>query len=127
MPKTKPLYIAFVWHHHQPYYKDLTTGEYILPWVRMHGIKDYYDMAAILKIYPNVRQTFNFAPVLIEQINDDTSGKAQDRFIQLTLKEPSELTQDEQVLIMYNFIIANQDNMIKPHHRDVEWLSKRGH
>ncbi|HIE26145.1 TPA: glycoside hydrolase [Candidatus Poribacteria bacterium] len=127
MPKTKPLYIAFVWHHHQPYYKDLTTGEYILPWVRMHGIKDYYDMAAILKEYPNVRQTFNFTPVLIEQINDYTNGKAQDRFIRLTLKDPSELTQDEQALILYNCFIANRDNMIMPYPRYAELLSKRGH
>ena len=144
MSETKPLYIAFVWHHHQPYYKDLTTGEYILPWVRMHGIKDYYDMAAILKGYPNVRQTFNFAPVLIEQINDyvrfahfasakadrlclTVTGKAKDRFIELTLKEPSELTQDERVLILYNFFTANRDNMIMPHPRYAELLKKRGH
>ena len=127
MPDTKPLYIAFVWHHHQPYYKDLTTGEYILPWVRMHGIKDYYDMAAILREYPNVRQTFNLVPILIEQINDYVTGKAKDRFIELTLREPSELTQDEQVLILYNFFIANQDNMIMPHPRYAELLKKRGH
>ena len=150
MPETKPLYIAFVWHHHQPCYKDLMTGEYILPWVRMHGIKDYYDMAAILKDYPNVKQTFNFAPVLIEQINDYVrfahrpvptktgqlrlvarneaiTGKAKDRFIELTLKEPSELTRDEQVFILYNFFIANQDNMIMPHPRYAELLKKRGH
>jgi len=134
MPDTKPLYIAFVWHHHQPYYKDLTTGEYILPWVRMHSIKDYYDMAAILRGYPNVRQTFNLVPILIEQINDYVrpsgrreTGKAKDRFVELTLKEPSELTQDEQALILYNFFIANQDNMIMPHPRYAELLKKRGH
>jgi len=127
MPETKPLYIAFVWHHHQPYYKDLTTGEYILPWVRMHGIKDYYDMADILKEYPNVRQTFNFAPVLIEQIHDYITGKANCRFIELTLKRPSELTRDEQIFILYNFFIANQDNMIMPHPRYAELLKKRGY
>jgi alpha-amylase/alpha-mannosidase (GH57 family) len=127
MPEEKPLYVAFVWHYHQPYYKDLKTGEYILPWVRMHGIKDYYDMAAILKEYPNVRQTFNFSPVLIEQINDYITGKANCRFIELTLKRPSELTQDEQVFILYNFFIANQDNMIMPHPRYAELLKKRGY
>ena len=127
MSKTKPLYIAFIWHHHQPYYKDLMTGEYILPWVRMHGIKDYYDMAAILKKYPNVRQTFNFAPVLIEQINDYIAGKAKCRFIELTLKKPSELTRDEQVFILYNFFLSNQDNMIMPHPRYAELLKKRGY
>jgi alpha-amylase/alpha-mannosidase (GH57 family) len=44
-----PLYIAFVWHMHQPYYKDDITGTYILPWVRMHGIKDYYDIPTSIR------------------------------------------------------------------------------
>jgi hypothetical protein len=51
-----PLSIAFVWHMHQPYYKDDLTGTYVLPWVRMHGIKDYYDMPAILNDFPAVRR-----------------------------------------------------------------------
>ena len=45
--KDRPLHIAFLWHMHQPYYKDPTSNKFIMPWVRLHGIKDYYDMAAI--------------------------------------------------------------------------------
>jgi len=33
--------LALLWHMHQPYYEDLATGEHILPWVRLHAIKDY--------------------------------------------------------------------------------------
>ena len=40
-------YVAILWHMHQPYYEDLATGEHVLPWVRMHGLKDYYGMAAL--------------------------------------------------------------------------------
>ena len=54
-----PLSIAFVWHMHQPYYKDDLTGSYILPWVRMHGIKDYYDMPALLNDFPAVKRWFD--------------------------------------------------------------------
>jgi len=43
-----PLNLAILWHMHQPFYKDLVTGEYVLPWVRLHAIKDYYDMAALI-------------------------------------------------------------------------------
>jgi len=42
-----PLNVAFVWHMHQPYYRDLVTGEYMLPWVLLHGTKDYLHMAQV--------------------------------------------------------------------------------
>src|SRR3990172_2025100 len=63
-PIEPPLYVAIVWHQHQPlYYKDPETGIYTRPWVRVHATKDYYDMAAILKNYPQVHVTFNLTPV----------------------------------------------------------------
>ena len=36
----KPLHVAFVWHMHQPYYKDDLTNTYLLPWVRLRSAKD---------------------------------------------------------------------------------------
>ena len=35
--------VALLWHMHQPFYQDLVTGEHILPWVRLHGLKDYWQ------------------------------------------------------------------------------------
>ena len=46
---------------HQPFYKDLDSGEYKLPWTRMHALKDYYGMARVLD-GSNVKQTFNWCP-----------------------------------------------------------------
>ncbi len=46
---TAKLYVAFLWHMHQPYYKNTETGEYLMPWVRLHGTKDYLDMVEILR------------------------------------------------------------------------------
>src|SRR5918992_796245 len=37
--------LAFLWHQHQPYYPDDVAGENPMPWVRLHGVKDYYGMA----------------------------------------------------------------------------------
>jgi len=51
--------VAILWHMHQPYYEDLATGEHILPWVRLHALKDYYGMVALLREFPDVRATFN--------------------------------------------------------------------
>ena len=44
--------LALLWHMHQPYYEDLATGEHILPWVRLHAIKDYWGMVAMLEEFP---------------------------------------------------------------------------
>jgi alpha-amylase/alpha-mannosidase (GH57 family) len=55
---------------HQPQYRDLIAGEYQLPWVYLHAIKDYVDMAAHLEAEPRARAVVNFAPVLLEQVED---------------------------------------------------------
>jgi len=62
--------VAIYWHMHQPEYRDLRNGEYHLPWTYLHTIKDYVDMAAHIENNPNVRVIVNFAPVLLEQIDD---------------------------------------------------------
>ena len=67
---TKPLNVVLCWHMHQPYYREGLKGAYHLPWVYLHGIKDYSDMAAHLERYPNMRAVVNFAPVLLEQLDD---------------------------------------------------------
>ena len=71
------LRVIILWHQHQPFYKDLVTGEYRLPWVRLHALKDYYGMVKLLDEFPNVHQTFNLVPSLITQIQDYVAGTAQ--------------------------------------------------
>ena len=56
------LRVIILWHQHQPFYKDLVSGEYRLPWVRLHALKDYYGMVKLLDEFPNVHQTFNLVP-----------------------------------------------------------------
>ncbi|MBI5167263.1 MAG: hypothetical protein HY998_05920 [candidate division NC10 bacterium] len=120
------LYLAFLWHMHQPYYKDLVTGEYCLPWVRLHGIKDYYDMAAILEDFPSIHQTFNLVPSLMEQIQDYASGTAQERFLELSERTAAELSHEERAFVLKNFFMANPDTMIRIHPRYGDLLEKRG-
>ncbi|MBI3755752.1 MAG: hypothetical protein HY265_06300, partial [Deltaproteobacteria bacterium] len=107
-------------------YKDPFTGEYVLPWVRLHGTKDYYDMAAILEKFPSLHQTFNLVPSLIEQLNDYAEAGASDKFLNLTLKPASDLTADDKRFIMRNFFLANWENMIRPFPGYWELLKKRG-
>jgi len=64
------LRVVLCWHMHQPQYCDLISGEYKLPWSYLHATKDYVDMAAHLEAVPNAKAVVNFAPVLLEQLND---------------------------------------------------------
>lgn len=66
----KSLNVVLCWHMHQPYYREGLDGAYHLPWVYLHGMKDYSDMAAHLERYPDMRAVVNFAPVLLEQLDD---------------------------------------------------------
>jgi alpha-amylase/alpha-mannosidase (GH57 family) len=66
----KPLNVVLYWHMHQPEYRDLRNGEYHLPWTYLHTIKDYVDMVAHLENNDRARAVVNFAPVLLEQIDD---------------------------------------------------------
>src|SRR5512133_3908424 len=76
----KPVRLALLWHMHQPPYRDAETGEYLLPWVRLHATRAYNDMAWILERHARVRCTVNFTPILLEQLEDYVAGAAHDRF-----------------------------------------------
>ena len=121
-----PLSIAFVWHMHQPYYKDDLSGSTILPWVRMHGIKDYYDMPALLTDFPAIHQTFNLVPSLIKQIQDYVENNASDKFLDITLKPAGELDHDEKIFLLKNSFMANWDTMIRPYPAYWMLLDRRG-
>ncbi|MEO0250023.1 MAG: glycoside hydrolase family 57 protein, partial [candidate division WOR-3 bacterium] len=120
-----PLYVALLWHFHQPFYKDLVTGEYWFPWVRLHATKDYYEMANIAASTA-IRLNFNFVPCLLEQLDDYAQGTAQDRALVLSLTPARELTPTQQISILAQFFSANWETMVDPHPRYRELLEKRG-
>src|SRR3989339_1142029 len=120
------LSFALVWHMHQPYYKDLITGEYVMPWARLHATKDYYDMAAILDKFPQAKMTFNLVPSLLDQLEDYCENEVSDKFLSLTKRDPGDLNVNERVFLLQNFFMANWETMIKPYPRYHELLLKRG-
>ncbi|MGB8656561.1 MAG: glycoside hydrolase family 57 protein [Candidatus Zixiibacteriota bacterium] len=120
------LSVAFLWHMHQPYYKDAKTGQYQMPWVRLHGLKDYYDMAAILDDFPKIRQTFNLVPSLIEQIQDYAENQVYDEHLILTEKPADRLTDVEKEQVLSGFFNCNPRTMISPHRRFRQLWEKRG-
>lgn len=112
---------------HQPYYRDASNNEIILPWVRLHGIKDYLDMVEILEDYPAIHQTFNLTPVLLEQFEELISdGCLSDKFFRISSIDAGALTDEEKEFILLNFFMANWEHMIRPYPRYYDLLLKRG-
>jgi alpha-amylase/alpha-mannosidase (GH57 family) len=97
---------------HQPFYKDLVSGEYRLPWTRMHALKDYYGMVRILEEFPQIRQTFNLVPSMMVQVEEYARGEAKDPFLAMALKPAESLTLEDQAFILRNFFMANPARMI---------------
>jgi len=121
------LRVIILWHQHQPFYKDLVTGEYRLPWVRLHALKDYYGMVKLLDEFPQVHQTFNLVPSLIAQIQDYVAGTARDPFLQMAAKPARDLTPEERRFALQYLFQANPVNMISryPRYREL-WERFRG-
>ncbi len=111
------LYLAFIFHMHQPYYKNLLTKESEVPWVRLHGTKDYLDMVEVLEKYPSIHQTFNLVPSLIEQVEDYVNGTVKDRFLELSFKPASQLSSEEKQFLLAHFFSIYKDKVIAVHPR----------
>ena len=50
--------LAFLWHMHQPDYRHPESGDFVLPWVLLHALKDYTDMAAVSGTQATTAATF---------------------------------------------------------------------
>jgi alpha-amylase/alpha-mannosidase (GH57 family) len=108
------LKLGFLWHQHQPFYKNLLTGEYLLPWVRLHGVKDYLDMVEILGPHPQIKQTFNMVPSLLEQLDDYAGGEALDPHLAISSKRADEFNEEDKTQALELLFQSNYDNMIAP-------------
>ena len=117
--------LALVWHQHQPYYPDDVSGENPMPWVRLHGTKDYLGMAMHLDEVSEFHCTINLVPSLLVQIQAYVDG-ATDRHLDVSRRPADGLTQDEAAYLLDNFFMAHADAMIRPYPRYHELYVQRG-
>ena len=121
------LSVAFLWHMHQPLYKDLLTGKYHLPWVRLHSTYSYLDMAAVIKDFPDIKCTFNLTPSLIWQLKDIAdSDEIDDTYLELSRKKAADLDVNEKTFIIKNFFSCDYYKAVAPVKRYAELYGKRG-
>ena len=114
MSQTKKLSVAFYWHMHQPVYQLTPNGDYLMPWVRLHAVKDYLDMVTVLEKFKRIKLNFNLVPVLLDCLIDYGEKGLHDIHSRLTIKEAERLTNDDKEFILNNFFDANYQSMILP-------------
>lgn len=118
-PSRPKLYLNLYWHMHQPDYRDLVTNEYVLPWTYLHAIKDYSDMAFHLEENPKARVSFNYVPILLDQLDDYSQ-----QFKQNTIRDPllallvepylGNINQEQCCLIVQSCFKSHHEKMLSP-------------
>jgi alpha-amylase/alpha-mannosidase (GH57 family) len=110
--------LVLLLHMHQPDYRDQASGEFVLPWVYLHALKDYTDMAWHLERHPGMRAVINWVPVLLDQLEDYAdqfeSGKLRDPLLRLLARDAGRpLTGQERALIADRCLDVNALGMIQ--------------
>jgi alpha-amylase/alpha-mannosidase (GH57 family) len=108
----KPVNLVILWHMHQPQYRDPANGEYILPWTRLHALKDYWGMVHLLEEFPGVHATFNIVPGLALQLEEYASGHFKDSWFTSAFTPAEKLTQAQKAEILLRAFQANHEHMI---------------
>ncbi|MGE4001708.1 MAG: alpha-amylase/alpha-mannosidase, partial [Planctomycetaceae bacterium] len=103
----QPVSLALFWHQHQPYYPDDVSGECLMPWVRLHGTKDYYGMAMHLLEAPEFHCTLNLVPSLLVLILRYTDQNGSDRHLDVTKIPANSLSEADALYLLDHFFMAN--------------------
>ena len=106
------VHLVLLWHMHQPQYRDPETGRYVLPWTRLHALKDYWGMVKILEDFPKFHATFNMVPSLCMQLEEYASGKFNEPWFELAFRDAEQLTREEKAEILQRAFQVNQERLL---------------
>jgi alpha-amylase/alpha-mannosidase (GH57 family) len=109
------LRIALLWHMHQPDYRHPQTGVAQMPWVRLHALQNYYDMARLVdEAPPGTKVSFNLTPVLLSQLEQIAEHGPNDRLHELCLRPVASLEPEERAFLVEHLFSTNEDRKIRP-------------
>lgn len=118
--------LTFLWHMHQPCYRWPGSHDALLPWVRLHAAKAYYDLAWMLKRHPDVRVAVNFSGILVRQLREYVEGTHRDDWWHLTLTPAEALDMPARRFMLEHFFSIHHDRCIRPMPRYRDLLERRG-
>jgi len=123
VPEKKPIKLALLWHMHQPNYQEPGSNHLVLPWVRLHGTKDYLDMLMLATEQSSVKVTFNLVPSLLDQIDLYVQGGS-DPHLDLSRMNASQLSPAQRTRVLETFFCAHPPTMIEPYPRYLQLYKK---
>src|SRR5437867_5284106 len=116
----KRVHLVVLWHMHQPQYRDPESGRYVLPWTRLHALKDYWGMVDVLREFPNFHATFNVVPSLGMQLEEYASCSFKEPWFSLAFKNTDELTREDKAEIIARAFQVNHERLMSRWPRFVE-------
>ena len=116
----KRVHLVVLWHMHQPQYRDPENGRYVLPWTRLHALKDYWGMVDVLREFPDFHATFNVVPSLGMQLEEYASCSFKEPWFSLAFKNADELTREDKAEILARAFQVNHEHLMSRWQRFVE-------
>ncbi len=119
--------LVLIWHMHQPQYRDPASGRYVLPWTRLHALKDYWGMVRTLREFPNFHATFNVVPSLAAQLEEYASGTFSEPWFDVAFRPAEELDADAKSVILERAFQINRENLMRRWPRFTELFNRTQH
>jgi len=119
------LKVCILWHMHQPDYRDPVSGQTLLPWTWLHGVKDYGEMLETI-VETGARVTVNLVPSLLEQLERYGAGQDNDRWLEIVSQNPKDLSAEERAFMVRQFFSVNEETQIHNHKRYHQLYLQRG-
>src|SRR5260370_385169 len=108
----KRIHLVVLGHMHQPQYRDPESGRYVLPWTRLHALKDYWGMVEVLREFPNFHTTFNVVPSLGVQLEEYASCSFKELWFSLAFKNADELSHEDKAEIIFRAFQVNHERLM---------------
>jgi alpha-amylase/alpha-mannosidase (GH57 family) len=124
----KRVHLVLLWHMHQPQYRDPETKRYVLPWTRLHALKDYWGMVRVLEEFPRFHATFNVVPSLGMQLEEYASGNFNEPWFALTTKDAEALTREDKTALNARGYQLNHERLMSrwPRYMELYEWSRSG-
>jgi alpha-amylase/alpha-mannosidase (GH57 family) len=123
------IHLVVLWHMHQPQYRDPETGRYVLPWTRLHALKDYWGMVKVLEEFPKFHATFNVVPALGLQLEEYASGAFNEPWFELAFRDAEKLSKEDKSEILQRAFQVNHERLLSRWPRFLElyeWTRQAG-